>query len=240
MTRALPEGVVAVTTDQMRKVEEVAAQSGVTASVLLDRAAGRLVELGERLAGPLKDKRVVVLAGPTWSGTCGAVAVRLWHELGAKGVLVLARKGKEYVGTAGEQVARVERSGAKVLEGFQEKIFEEAVLVVDALIGAALGGPPMGSYSLLIKAANFSMKPILAIDVPSGLDPDSGTAPGPCMRAKATLAFGMPKKGLLAPASEKATGEVWLADVGISRETFVRAGVPAGDPFQDGPLLRLR
>lgn len=240
MAIALPAGVVAVTADQMRKVEEVAAQGGVTAAALVDRAAERLVELGERLAGPLKDKRVVVLAGPTWSGTCGAAAVRLWHERGAKGVLVLARKEKEYVGPVGERVARVEQSGAKVLEGFQEKIFDEAALVVDALIGSALSGPPMGAYSLLIKAANFSMKPVLAIDVPSGLDPNSGLAPGPCMRAKATLAFGMPKKGLLASASEKATGEVWLADVGISRQTFVHAGIPAGDPFKDGPLLRLR
>jgi NAD(P)H-hydrate epimerase len=224
----------------MRKVEEVAAQSGVTASVLLGRAAERLVELGEKIAGPLRDKRVVVLAGPTWSGARGAAAARLWHERGAKGVLVLARKEKEYGGTAGEQVAHAEKSGAKVLEGFQEKIFDEAALVVDALIGSALSGPPLGSYSLLIKAANFSLKPVLAIDVPSGLDPNSGTAPGPCMRAQATLAFGMPMKGLLASASEKATGALWLADVGISREMFVRAGVPAGSPFKDGPLLRLR
>jgi len=236
----LPAGVVAVTGEQMRKVLEVAAQNGLPPAAWLDRAAERVVEVAERVAGGLADKRVVVLAGPTASGGIGLAAAARWPQRGAKALVVLARKRKEYVGDLASRIATAEGAGAKVLEGFQEKIFDEAALVVDALLGTELAGPPMGSYSLLIKAANFSMKPVLALEVPSGLDPETGSTPGPCMRAKATVAFGMPRKGLLAATAERATGEVWLADVGLTRETYARAGVAANEPFHDGPLLRLR
>lgn len=235
----LPAGVVALTAEQMRRVDEGAVAAGVPVSAMMDQAADRVLELASRLVPGLPGKRIVVLVGVGNNGGGGAAAARKWLAAGARPHLVLARKRAEYRGAVAEHVAAFEAAGGKVLEGFQEKAFEDAALVLDALLGYGAQGPPTGSYSLLIKAANFSLKPLLSLDLPSGLDPTTGALPGPCIRARATLTLAMPKTGLLAPGAQKVVGELWLGDVGVPVSAYQKLGLAAGNPFRDGPLLRL-
>ena len=66
---------------------------------------------------------------------------------------------------------------------------------------------------------------MVSVDVPSGLDADSGAAPGACVTAAVTVTLGLPKPGLLAGEGPVRAGEVWVADIGIPTEAYAAAGI---------------
>jgi NAD(P)H-hydrate epimerase len=113
-----------------------------------------------------------------------------------------------------------------------------ADLVIDALIGYSLRGDPTGRAGELIGWANSQPVPVLALDVPSGLDATSGRAGVPCVRAAATLTLALPKTGL-ARAPDVA-GELYLADISVPQVLYERMGIEVGPLFADGPVLKLR
>ena len=93
----------------------------------------------------------------------------------------------------------------------------EADWVVDALLGTGLSRPVEGPLAAAIEALNRSGKPILALDLPSGLDADTGRPLGVAVRAEATATFVAPKLGFDAPEAAAYTGEVAVIDIGVPR-----------------------
>lgn len=89
--------------------------------------------------------------------------------------------------------------------------------VVDALFGTGLGRPLESPYDEVVARVNDSQNPVLAIDIPSGLDCDTGEPLGPTIRATHTATFVALKKGFLNPASREWTGEVHVIDIGAPR-----------------------
>jgi NAD(P)H-hydrate epimerase len=89
--------------------------------------------------------------------------------------------------------------------------------VVDALFGTGLSKPLTAPYDWLAGVVNDSGKPVLAVDLPSGLDCDTGEPLGPCVKAAHTATFVAPKRGFLNPASRPWTGEVHVIDIGAPR-----------------------
>jgi hypothetical protein len=80
----------------------------------------------------------------------------------------------------------------------------------------------------------------LALEVPTGLEPDTGKALAPTLRARATLALGLPVQGLSPPLAWRFTGEVWLCDVGYPPEALEAAGLDGDGLFTQNELVRLR
>jgi len=89
--------------------------------------------------------------------------------------------------------------------------------IVDALFGTGLTRALSNPYSVLVDIVNASGSPVLAIDLPSGLDCDTGEPLGPTIRATHTATFVAPKKGFLNPKSKEWTGEVHVIDIGAPR-----------------------
>ena len=94
-------------------------------------------------------------------------------------------------------------------------IAAEADWVVDALLGTGLSRPVEGDLAAAIEALNRSRKPILALDLPSGLDADTGRPLGVAVRAEATATFVAPKLGFDAPGAAAYTGRVAVIDIGV-------------------------
>src|SRR5438067_66068 len=115
----------------------------------------------------------------------------------------------------------------------------EADLIRDGLLGYSARGAPRGTVATLIDVANASTRPILAIDLPSGIDPDSGAVPGTAIRAAATVTLALPKTGLLRPEASPYVGTLLLADVGIPHAAFSRIGVNTSRLFERGDLVRI-
>jgi NAD(P)H-hydrate epimerase len=97
-------------------------------------------------------------------------------------------------------------------------------LIVDGLIGYRLQGAPHGTVADLIRWANAQAAPILALDVPSGVDGTTGTVLDPAIKATATMTLALPKAGLRARASRAQVGELYLADIGVPPSLY---GEPA-------------
>ena len=114
-----------------------------------------------------------------------------------------------------------------------------ADLIVDALLGFSLMGAPRGEAARLIELANGHGVPILAVDLPSGMDATTGERFSPCIQAVSTLTLGLPKTGLLAPNARRFAGNVVVADIGIPKEAYARAGIEIAPWFALEDLISM-
>jgi NAD(P)H-hydrate epimerase len=106
---------------------------------------------------------------------------------------------------------------------------QHADLILDALIGYGLKSAPQGASADLIRWANRTNAPILALDLPSGVNATTGEAPGDVIKARWTMTLALPKTGLL----PENTAELFLADIGIPAGTYRRMGLSDTSPFGD-------
>ena len=140
------------------------------------------------------------------------------------------------------QLAILRRMGVTVRSRSAPGALERPDLVLDGLVGYNLSGAPSGTAAHLIRWANGSGAPILALDVPSGVDATTGVAFGPAIHAAATLTLALPKTGLRAACAANNVGDLYLADIGVPPTVYRRAeiGLDIGFVFARGELLRLR
>jgi NAD(P)H-hydrate repair Nnr-like enzyme with NAD(P)H-hydrate epimerase domain len=120
-----------------------------------------------------------------------------------------------------------------------DSLVHDADIVLDSLLGYSLDGPPREPEAGLIRSANSSGVPILALDLPSGLDPDRGLPDDPTIRATRTMALALPKVGLLRPEAAKSVGELWLADISVPASAYARFGISPGLLFAESDLIRI-
>lgn len=135
------------------------------------------------------------------------------------------------------EVAGSERASAA--DGISERL-TSADLVLDALIGYSLRGSPREPEASFIRAANSTEAPRLALDLPSGLEGDTGEAREPVIRADATLTLAWPKAGLLIAGAAAYVGALWLVDISVPAAVYRSVGVEAGRLFAGGPIVGVR
>jgi hydroxyethylthiazole kinase-like uncharacterized protein yjeF len=107
----------------------------------------------------------------------------------------------------------------------REPRLDDADLVLDALLGTGLAGPPDGQAKRWIEIINESGLRVVAVDLPSGLVADSGAVPGACVNASVTVTLCLPKPALLTERGADQAGEVWVVDIGIPNEVYSALGI---------------
>jgi NAD(P)H-hydrate epimerase len=238
--------VPSVTAAQMAEVDRITTlELGVSVARLMENASRQVahtarVLLGGRVAG----KRIIGLVGSGNNGADTAGALRHLINWGAAVVPAIAAPKHRLREDTLRDVTRLSEYGR-----FQASHFIDASLglmpamaadlLLDGLLGYSAQGPPRTEMARLIEAANANGAPILAVDIPTGIDPDSGAATGVAIRATATVTFALPKTGVLSPASRAAVGTLILADIGIPPGAFARIGLDTHFLFTDGDLLRV-
>jgi len=182
---------------------------------------------------------VVVLAGAGHNGGGGICAA--YHLLcqGANIRVCLGCDESRLKKTTAKQLMRFRKAGGLVVDT-ADVLDSTPFLVIDALIGYGLHDAPYGLTAELIRWANACTAPVLSLDVPSGLNADTGmpshdTASYSCIRATKTLTLALPKQGLTAPCA----GELWLADIGIPGNIFQKLGIDVEPPFAGTAKIRL-
>jgi NAD(P)H-hydrate epimerase len=217
---------------EVRGIDARAAEElGLPTLVLMENAGrGAAALLGERAAA---GARVVIACGPGNNGGDGGVVARHLDAWGyAVRVVWFAHPGR-LSGDAAVQFRILEASGIEqqawpgpVDPGWLDELFRGADWVVDGLLGTGLTRPVEGPMRAVIEAMNRSSKPILALDLPSGLDADTGRPQGVAIRATITATFVAPKLGFAAPGAEAFTGAVHVVEIGVPRRIL--------EPFQSG------
>lgn len=217
-----------LTNAQMTEADRLAIAGGMPGISLMERA-GRAVADVVGGHGPAT-KRVVVVAGPGNNGGDGFVAARLLAERGHAVRLLEVGDPDRRKGDAAIAAGRWSGSTAPA----RPDAIGPCDVVVDALFGAGLDRPPQGLAKDMIDAINRAGVPVVAVDLPSGINGTSGAAPGAAVRASATVTFFRRKPGHLLLPGRLHCGAVSVADIGIPATVLARI---KSQTFADEPEL---
>jgi len=198
-----------LTSEEMGEADRLAISGGAQGLSLME-AAGRAV--ADEVFTRFPDAReVAVLCGPGNNGGDGFVAAR--HLLDKGYAVRLGFKGDPSHLPA--DAAAMAKRWTCAVEPLAPELLSRAVVVVDALFGAGLARPIEGEYAILIDALNADGLPVVAVDVPSGVDGTTGAVRGVAVRATATVTFFRLKPGHLLLPGRQLCGETRVATIGI-------------------------
>lgn len=237
-----------VTAAQMRDVQRAAQEEcGLDILQITENGGRAVAQLAlAMLGGKGRGRRVVVLTGGGNKGAAGMAAVRSLANWGVAVQPVFAGVEEDISFTTRRQLQILKSAG--IVEpgsldtseiGLEDQL-AEADLLIDALVGYGLEGPPVGIAAAVTELAGASGRPILAIDVPTGVNATTGQASHPVIRATTTLMLDLPKQGCLEVASRAYVGELYLADLGIPLTIHERLGIHNSRVFDEGPIVRLK
>ncbi len=240
--------VPAVTAAQMREIERAALEDyGLDILQVMENVGRAVAALALAMLGRHgRGQRIVVLAGGGNKGGGGLCAVRHLTNAGCIVEPVLGAVEEEMSQPTRRQLHILRQSGIaeprdqETSEITLEDHLARAALVIDARVGYGLVGPPGGIATAIVQLANASRRPVLSLDLPTGIDSTTGEPSPVAVRAATTMALGLPKKGVVAGACRDLVGHLYLADIGIPEVVTERAGIFSNDVFAEGPIVRLK
>ncbi len=211
-----------VTGTQMQALDRRTIEEGrVPSLVLMERAGAGVVQFLQARFGPLRGKTVTILCGKGNNGGDGFVVARLLRQQQARVSVLLLAPATDLSRDAATMYRRWLRVGGtanskRFLSPDQvTPLLSASDFVVDALLGTGLSTEVIGVYRDAIQLINRSGKPVVAVDIPSGIHADSGSQLGEAISATATVTFGLPKLGLYIGAGIDHAGTIHVADIGI-------------------------
>ncbi len=208
---------------QMRAMDQSTYNDyGLPSLVLMENAALRVVDEIIARFGPVRGKQVAVVCGKGNNGGDGlAIARHLHTRFGATVTVWFAAAPEALTGDAQANYEMARKFGVPIvpLEGAAgvREALARADLIVDALLGTGIKGGVTGELAQVIDAINNAHKPVIAVDVPSGVDADTGRVDGACVQAALTVTFALAKIGLWDFPGQDYVGEIVVADIGLPR-----------------------
>lgn len=199
----------AITAEQMRHYDSYTINTiGIPSLVLMERAA--LAVRDEVLnAFPLNLQNIVVVAGSGNNGGDGLDVARLLHIAGVK-VTILNVGNPDHASNEHQVQDRICQY-YKIPQTSDLNVLKDASLIVDALFGIGIDRPVEGNYATAIEAINNSDAVVVAVDMPSSINTDTGEVMGVAVNATATVTFAVNKVGLTKSAGKKHAGRVVVA-----------------------------
>lgn len=212
-----------VTVDQMVRLEHAAVRQGVSLDTLMENAGLAVAESARNIMGGAAGKRVVVLVGPGNNGADGLVAARHLRRWGA-GVIAYLVTGRPDPDPKMEPALEYGVTITGVDQDPEltnlDNLINRCHLIIDAILGTGRSRPLTGTVkaalSRLAHRPPAADRPaLMALDLPTGLDPDTGEVDPACVKVDVTLALGYPKAGLLGFPGAEYSGRLELAPIGI-------------------------
>jgi NAD(P)H-hydrate epimerase len=241
--------VPTITAAQMAEADRVATtELGIPLEALMENA-GRQVASAARtfLDGDVEGKLVAAMVGSGNNGGDALAALRHLAGWGAEVDAYIAEPRRLHT-LAQLQYDILARLGVALYDAttlddrFLAHRLSGRHLILDGLLGYSTTGAPRGQIDRLIRVANVAgaNAPVLAVDLPSGLDPDTGAALGTdAIRAALTVTLALPKAGLVRREARGAVGRLLLADIGIPPKAYETFGLHTNAVFAAGDLVRI-
>jgi NAD(P)H-hydrate epimerase len=216
-----------LTVSQMSRADATSIASGIPGWTLMQNAGKAVARAIVQRWSP---RPTVVLCGPGNNGGDGFIAARLLRDWGWSVTLYLLGERERLAGDAAEAARR----WAGPVHSLNAEAGEGALFIVDAIFGAGLSRDVGGLAADVIRRINETRIPVIAVDVPSGLDGDTGRVRGLAFEADVTVTFVRKKPGHVLMPGRTLCGETVVADIGIADETVAEIAPAA---FENGPAL---
>jgi ADP-dependent NAD(P)H-hydrate dehydratase / NAD(P)H-hydrate epimerase len=219
------------TADEMRRVDQRAIRElGLPGATLMENAgrgaAECIVQALPGLGVARRGARVAIVCGKGGNGGDGFVVARWLKRAGHRVEVFLLARPEELRDDPATMLARAKQRGIRprVVEDGQAlaRGLAAADLVVDAILGTGARGEPAPLHARAIESINASGRPVVALDVPSGLPADGEAPPGPAVRAALTTTFAGIKRGLVAGPAVQLAGRVVVVDIGVPAAEVAR------------------
>ena len=221
------------TTREIRNIDRRAIREfGIPGAVLMENAAAAIASEMDRFFDGLEGVRVGIFCG---KGNNGGDGLALARRLRIRGVPVRVALLASYSALAGEakqNLAILRKTDVEVLPNASAKVLADMVawsdVLVDAMLGVGLNAPLKGNYALAAELMDAAGRPVVAVDIPSGINADTGEEMGSAVRADLTVTMGLPKRGLVLHPGASFAGLVRVADIGIPTEVVEKERIQTG------------
>lgn len=198
---------------------------GIPILLLMENAAHGILRVIEDTFGPVTNRKITLICGKGNNGGDGLAAARLLHNRGARiQIYLLTDPGeltKELKSDAETNLDIALKMGIDVQGRGSYDIWSvrnalnHSHVIVDAIFGTGLSSHVKGEYLEIIELINNSNRPVVAVDIPTGINSDTGEIMGAAVRASVTVTFGIPKKGLFLFPGSDFTGKIHVTDISI-------------------------
>jgi hydroxyethylthiazole kinase-like uncharacterized protein yjeF len=237
-----------VTASEMQEMDRIAIEAfGIPGVVLMENAGRGAAEAFMCHFSPPPGARVLILCGRGNNGGDGYVMARYFHERGLQVSVVVLSELARIAGDARIHLQIIQHMGIRILEvPGQERWdsirgeLENHSFVVDAILGTGLNAPVRGFYGRVIEDVNRSGRPVAAVDIPSGLNADTGVVMGVAVKAMLTITFGFAKVGQVVFPGAERVGRLVRVDISIPKAVSERlpAKVRMTEPYDFSPFLK--
>jgi NAD(P)H-hydrate epimerase len=209
-----------VTRDEIREIDRVAIEEyGIPGVVLMENAGRGAADLAMEMLGGTTDARVSIVCGSGNNAGDGFVIARHLHNRGVGVVIHLLAPREKISGDALVNLQVIEKMKLDIRQTPPGEVtFEGVDLIVDAMLGTGLQGEVREPYVSAIRAVNAAKTPTLCVDIPSGLDANTGAILGEAVCAERTVTFAAPKIGFTLCDGPSMTGSVTVVDIGVPHE----------------------
>ena len=240
--------VPALSSGDMAEVDRLAVDVyGITLLQMMEQAGSHLATVvAAELDGDLSGKRILVAVGPGNNGGGGLAAARHLVNRGATVQVVLARPARRLSEAGRHQLATLLEMGVSccmalydISDAEIDDELAQADLVIDAVLGYRGRGAPHDEVATLIDRIVGARTRMLSLDLPSGMDADTGEAADGAISSRATMTLALPKRGLVSAAGRERVGRLYLADIGLPGALYSRMDIDPGTPFSQGRIVRL-
>ena len=212
--------------EQCRAIDERSQKEyALSAEILMEAAGSRAaLDIEQSFLPELRSGRgIAVVCGPGGNGGDGLVVARQLASAGLRAVTVILIAPEDKRGSVFRaQLERVRRQGIEIIDGESDPALvatalAKAALIVDAVLGIGGRGEVVGSYRAAIESINRARAPVVSLDLPSGLDVDTGLVLGCAVKAERTLSFGVAKRGFFMAEGPSCVGRLRVLSIGFPR-----------------------
>ncbi|MBU4560961.1 NAD(P)H-hydrate dehydratase [bacterium] len=213
-----------VTAEEMREIDRKTIASGIPSIELMENAGRAVAKAIKSHYRPLRGKEISIFCGKGNNGGDGLVIARLLAKEKAKIKIFLLTRKKELKKdpktnlrkALKQKIEVIETDTSQKLKKFRQEI-KKSDLIVDAILGTGIKGAPKGLEAKAIKFINSLKKPMVSVDIPSGVEGSTGRVSGEAIRADLTITFGLPKIGLVVYPGAEYVGKLEVAHIGFPK-----------------------
>lgn len=221
-----------LTASEMRKADKTAIDKmGISSFALMENAAKRVVAaIIEEFPSPVLHRGITIATGKGNNGGDAIAAARILRGLGFSPEVFIFGSACDMSKDALAQENKYSDYGRALFETQEdfiwlfEKSLQRAGIIIDGLLGTGTRGEVKGTMAEAIRLINKSGRPVVSIDIPSGLSGDLFSLQEPCVRADLTVTLGAAKPPLLSPECEDKVGKLIVANIGLPAEALIAAG----------------